>query len=571
MKNSKRFASLMVQSSFLALLASCLAFHGAAASEPILADRVEALREALATPVPQPATRPQELNLRREAIQRCAALLRGPAELRQALLLHEWLDDDQDETVAQVDRGVRNDLFKRFDDSLHKVFYGTDRAAKLAALTMVAEFGIQIRGPDKTPFGARLAPELVLLMQDNDPEIRQASAHALGQVIPAIGVAVPALDRLLKSTMPADRQAAGRALVDMVRVPMDLTDPWHRTAGQGDIVATACAVLPLVGRGLGDPDSEVRRLCAGGIRQGAIALNSEAEHGFGGSQDRRGVVPYGTEAIKVPTPGELLMALQRLATGLKEQTPMLAPLLQDPDLETCVSANEALEAVADTRLAWQQIRKTVAPAANAALDKLLLEGLRPAVTSLAEELSRKETRIRLAAFYVLESLGPESAPAAGAVVATIKDPDSFIRWAAARTLAKMAPAEPKKAVAGLAELTADPNGDVRGAALSGLRRYGSAAKDGVPALSRALQQDDPGTKLLALQALAGIGPGAEPAVPALTAALSAPQAELRAAAARALGKIGPAAASAEGTLIKMLQDPDADVRQAAGDAVLMIK
>jgi HEAT repeat protein len=285
----------------------------------------------------------------------------------------------------------------------------------------------------------------------------------------------------------------------------------------------------------------------------------------GGRLNARGEVIHSPGLVK------MLGDLRPVATALKEQGPLLVPLLQDADPETCVSASQALEAIADTRLVLEPIQKAAALDGNETLDRLLLQALRPALPGLGRELERKETPVRLAAFYVLESLGPESAPAVGSVVAVVKDPDSFIRWAAARTLAKMAPAAPEKAVPGLAELTADPNGDVRGAALSGLRRYGPAAKDGVPALSRALQQNDPGTKLLALQALAAIGPGAESAVPALTAALSAPQAELRSAAARALGKIGPAAASAEGALIKMLQDPDADVRQAAADAVLMVK
>src|SRR5262249_22754691 len=161
----------------------------------------------------------------------------------------------------------------------------------------------------------------------------------------------------------------------------------------------------------------------------------------------------------------------------------------DADLTVCLAANEALEAVADLRLRLLAEAAAVdritddKPAAPA--DDPLRDGLRAALRPLAEELAHKNVRVRLAALYVLESLEAEAAPLAAGIVAALQDDDVFVRWAAARTLGKMAPLEADKAVPELARRLDDANGDVRATAVAALERYGPQAKAAVPELRRA--------------------------------------------------------------------------------------
>jgi HEAT repeat protein len=257
--------------------------------------------------------------------------------------------------------------------------------------------------------------------------------------------------------------------------------------------------------------------------------------------------------------------------ALKEQAPNLARRLENADLGALLAANEALEAIAEARLRSRILRGSEKSPKEKPIDELLAEGLRSALPGLAKELSNKEVRVRLAALYVLETLETEASPAVASVVLALKDSNSFVRWAAVRTLDRAGPLEASKAVPGLAGMIDDRSGDVRGSALHALARYGPAGKAAVPALARALAAPDAETRVLSAQALGAIGPDAAPAVLALTKALAAPETEARAAAAQALGKIGPAALSATAALQKALNDPDRDVRDAATGALLLIQ
>src|SRR5262249_13106611 len=153
-------------------------------------------------------------------------------------------------------------------------------------------------------------------------------------------------------------------------------------------------------------------------------------------------------------------------TALNEQTPQVARTLGDTDISVCLAAHEALEAIADARL---RLLNKVAAIARLTGDKPgatppddpLRDGLRAALRPLAAALLHKDVRVRLAALYVLESLEAEAAPLATGLVRVLADDDAFVRWAAVRTLGRIAPLEADKAVPGLAQLLDDANGDVR--------------------------------------------------------------------------------------------------------------
>jgi HEAT repeat protein len=138
-------------------------------------------------------------------------------------------------------------------------------------------------------------------------------------------------------------------------------------------------------------------------------------------------------------------------------------------------------------------------------------------------------------------------------------------------------------VGGLVKDLEHPNPSIRTLAGFSLANKGPSAVAAVPALSRALADQDLNVRYSAANALRAIGPGAEAAVPALIKALAtfpggSPAqigpfryyAEARWVAAEALGSIGTGAREAVPALTKTLSDPDPHVRSAAASALKRI-
>src|SRR5262249_54947699 len=209
-------------------------------------------------------------------------------------------------------------------------------------------------------------------------------------------------------------------------------------------------------------------------------------------------------------------------------------------------------------------------AAQGKPDQILLDGLRVALPGLAAGVSDPDVRVRRATIDVLETLGQDAKPEAPALARALADSDVFVRWAAARTLGKLAPVEADTAVPGLVRLLCDRDSDVRQTAAEALRRYGPAAQGAVPALLQAVAQGEPDTRLASLRALEGIGASASTAIPVLVVALGAPEARIRQAAAQLLGRCGPDARDAAEALRAVLSDHDDAVRRAASDALLEV-
>jgi HEAT repeat protein len=93
----------------------------------------------------------------------------------------------------------------------------------------------------------------------------------------------------------------------------------------------------------------------------------------------------------------------------------------------------------------------------------------------------------------------------------------------------------------------------------------------LPALRKALGDNDAYVRAWSAQAIGDIGPGAAEAVPALIALLRNQDVGSRHSAAFALMKIGPKAKSALPALRVALSDPDEFVRQSAGWAIEKIE
>jgi HEAT repeat protein len=129
----------------------------------------------------------------------------------------------------------------------------------------------------------------------------------------------------------------------------------------------------------------------------------------------------------------------------------------------------------------------------------------------------------------------------------------------------------------------NPNPGTRAMAAISLTRMGPAAEPAVPALSKALADQDLNVRYCAANALKAVGPAAQAAVSALVRALDTVPggspaldgpvryyADVRSVAAEALGAIGSRAKDAVPALKKALNDPDPGVRSAAAEALQRI-
>ena len=140
----------------------------------------------------------------------------------------------------------------------------------------------------------------------------------------------------------------------------------------------------------------------------------------------------------------------------------------------------------------------------------------------------------------------------------LRDPDHYIRWAVAETLAWI---KDETTVPMLLEALHDSELMVRRAVLRALTEIGDSHV--TPALLEALNDDNPQIREAAAEALGKIGNMT--GVPGLLRALNDPDGFVRRAAVEALGEIGSVAAVPD--LINVLNDFDTQVRWAAAEAL----
>jgi HEAT repeat protein len=119
---------------------------------------------------------------------------------------------------------------------------------------------------------------------------------------------------------------------------------------------------------------------------------------------------------------------------------------------------------------------------------------------------------------VLQKIHKAPRSSAPALIPFLKDPEPLIRLKAIEVLCELEIAD-KECLAVLLELIKRRDSTIRRDAALLLTRYGSAAKDAVPALIEIVRNDlTPQTRLNAIVALGAIGPAAKDAIPALKVA-----------------------------------------------------
>ena len=125
-------------------------------------------------------------------------------------------------------------------------------------------------------------------------------------------------------------------------------------------------------------------------------------------------------------------------------------------------------------------------------------------------------------------------------------------------LARISP-PPKKAIPALIRALNDENSEVRWRSVYALGTFGPDAKRAVPALIETL--NDEKMAISTIESLGKIGPAARKAVPALSAMLHHDDEDLRKWVALSLGQIGPEAKVAVPELVSMFDNGDTDTRR----------
>jgi HEAT repeat protein len=563
-------------------------------------DPVEKLRECLPlTPFPDKFTN----DFRRNCLQQHIPELRTPSQLRRALELSEWTDNEfngQPFPVEQnaIDRAARKKIADKLTAWIKEAVDQGDSTRQLAAATFVAEMGSSIRAltddftffetsvyRDPHGFARSLTPLMIALTQKKgEPAVRQQGARALGKINPDPKVAAAALKALLQSKNSGDRLAAGEALATLVTNISQLYKGGRTQSGvivqRDNVIEVATEVVPVAGSHatVTEPEALARRQCLAALVQAAVSFSElipdprEVNKLLQRPQtdmEKRTIEDFRAAAAI----GDRLF--QPLISAFQKQGPGLAIALDDPDEENRIQARRTLEWLARVRLALLRL-----PSAVKAGDKApdpLLQVLEPSLKVFGRRLADPDVKVRRASLDFLEQMESAIGPAIPAVQAALSDPDRFIRWAAARSLREIGhrniEATASRSVPLLARLLGpDEDPDVRESAATTLRRYGSLARPALPALIAAVEYGELEQRDALIKAIQEIAGPKElrAAIPAMRAALTSKTASVRKAACDALGNMGSSAAVAIDDLRLRLQDDDPTVRAAASDALLLI-
>jgi HEAT repeat protein len=516
-------------------------------------------------------------------------------DLRLALALPEWEDTrTYAPQLRAVDQEARANIGKRLADLVKGVVESGDSQNQMALADLIGEIGTGIRGlplDDKSGYARTLAPSLMVLMQKDDPRVRQAAARALPKIFPDPAPSAAALAQMLQSRDVNDRRAASEALTDMVRTFLQV---WKKNRAQSGVEATDedlihCAdkVVPVTAQCLTDSDPVVRRNGLNAIVQSVTALNDLIPGtSYGGKLAQMRMPPSGRrwapdekrtvmEALDLVNTKEALFT--PLLTALKNESGLVAKSLTDSDVQSRVLSRQALELMGMARGRLLAARDVIPYETEDELkpkrDDLLKEAIEPGLLELAKHVRDSRIEVRRATLDFLETMDDAAAPAIPALLMALQDQDRFIRWQAVRTLGKVGRIQTDKTVPAIAKLVnpkEDP--DVREAAATTLRSYGSAAEAALPQLIRMLNVGEAEVQESVIKAITGIGgPKVKAAMPALIISLDSRSPNVRRLAAEALGRMGSQARDALPALnAHARMEEDNTVRMAISEAILDI-
>ena len=519
------------------------------------------LRESLKAPVANLDKRERELQAR-------GGELHTLGELTKALFLQEWRDNDLEPNLAATDRRAWLALSERFTLFVRAGLQSQQPTEEIEAIEAIAAAGDLARATSRRfEFVRGFTPDLMRLMKDSETRVGCAAARALAHVRPTPQDAVAAFRALLASEDVERREAAANGFAELMHNTAVLARQGQNTLLADSLRAEAgiagSLIVPVAARGLVDECAEVRRGAIRAFLESAAAASALVRD-VGPSPEKLAEPGYAKEVATEQT------ALRPLVLTLQAHAHFAGRALQDVDPGVRQIAVHALE---ETARARRRLLDRAASVHDGAATKLAGEkspGEGMPIDAIASLLRQKDTRVRLAALDILESVGSAAKSAAPAIVKELSDTNHFVRWAAARTLAKIGPADAEHAVPALTRMLRDPDSDLQTMAAVALATYGPAANSALLPLTAALASDKPALRVAALHALDRIGPDAEPALAAIRDALQDRDTQVRECAARLLGKFGPSARNSLNSLRSRLDDSSPAVRSAAQEAMRRI-
>jgi HEAT repeat protein len=523
-------------------------------------DPVEVFRNALKSES-STTTNAEIIKARQANLRAKAEKLTHLGDISRALLFKtEWRADLEDprlkvisDEMIKVDSEIREELAKKFEALVKDVFAGNDPAAKAAAAQLIAETsagarelpgirGVYLRGFIKE----RLTPELITLI-DKSPsaEVKEAGLFALGKIEPAIDQVKGVLGKSLRSNQVGVRQAAARAIADLVSIADQSNQTIKKTGNfaasvqnRRDLVEVAANAVRLAFEGFNDPDTEVRRACTEACSNaGAVLVRQidDQEKSLGPDYTKR-YPPREREKYVTPeervqitrdrqiveSTRELIAKLFRafVEPGDDGKTTPIAALARlgsyDPDLNVRLQARRTLEQVASARQNFLRLARSIP----------VLEGEKPLIDDTDKEtaLPRRPEPLQ---FPVVS--GPNPVPQGAQPSAVL----------VSRPVAYQPPAtQPEK-------------------------ELGNDLRKSLDTIIAGLADKDVRARLASLDLLESMRHDGAPALPALVKVLNDPDKFVRWAAARCVGKLAPLQPGlAIPKLIARLIEPDIDVRIA---------
>jgi len=399
---------------------------------------------------------------------------------------------------------------------------GKDRSAQVLALEQITRLGRA---------AAAAVPTLCKLLQDDHAVIRSAAARALASMGSTARQALPTLlTRLQEATGPVERLQTAKAL-------------W--------LIGRSPEVIPLLEKQLPDLQG-ANRLAAADllwcINRSPAALDALIEDlGPDSRADKR----------------QTLLQLREMIPPPPRALPGVRSLLKDPNADVRHLAIQVLgrlgkharPAVTDLTAFLKDKDPSVRFSAATALWDI--EKKKEGLDELARLLADENPDLRRAAATTLSLLGPEARDAVPTLEKAVQDPNTVVRLEAANALWLIARNQEAQQL--LVSLLQDGDSAVRSTAavLLGLLS-GDDAAGAVPALIRALWDENSLVRSNAAEALGRIGPKAQKAIPALLAILDAEIEEdpVVSATTEALGLLGQESKQAIASLRKKLKHPD---------------
>jgi HEAT repeat protein len=447
-------------------------------------------------------------------------------------------------------------------------------------------------------------PALVELLKDTDETVRRQVVKAVMRIRPGPAVTIPLCVRLLEDSDPGVRmrilnaisEAGVEAMPGLIGALGNEKAAYWACLVLRDIGPAAKDAVPALTEKLQDSRPEIRReailtlaamdaAAKPAVPQIAAALSD---------QDTRTAATYALGRIgKIPADAEAtirknskdkdkvlatvsLWALAKVNPDDKDlrrdATEQLIARLKDRDPMVRVAAARALSALPPepeiTVPLWEKaFQDADETTVMAAMDALAALGP-AAVPRLIEGLKHEKARGSIA--YVLGKIGPDAAPASGALAGLVGDKNERVAEEAILALANIGPGA-KEAVPSLIEALKEGQSANAHEIVYALGKIGRGAVDAEPVLTELLKSSDKNLALTAAWALVHIRPTSEEVaaktLPILTAGLTNPLPLARQGAAEGLGALGSAAKEAIPALQLAGNDKEKAVRAAAAKAL----